>query len=43
VLSDGAPEEVSVIVGATDGKRTEIVRGNLAPGQGVIVDTASTK
>ena len=43
VLSDGAPEEVSVIVGATDGKRTEIVRGNLAPDQGVIVDTASTK
>jgi HlyD family secretion protein len=43
VLSDGAPKGVKVTVGATDGKRTEIIRGELAPGQGVIVDTASTK
>jgi len=42
-LEDGTPEEVSVTVGATDGKRTEIVKGELAPGQAVIVDTATGK
>ena len=29
---------VSVLVGATDGQRTEIVKGEIADGQGVIVD-----
>lgn len=37
-LRDGAPEAVSITTGATDGKRTEIVEGALAPGQAVIVD-----
>jgi HlyD family secretion protein len=43
VLKDGAPEEVSVTVGPTDGKRTQIVKGNLEPGEAVIVDTATRK
>jgi len=42
-LKDESPEEVSVTVGQTDGKRTEIVKGGLAAGQAVIVDTASAK
>jgi HlyD family secretion protein len=43
VLADGAPKEVSVTVGPSDGKRTQIVSGTLKPGQAVIVDTATTK
>ena len=43
VLQDGAPREVSVAVGPTDGKRTQILRGNLEPGQDVIVDSAAIK
>lgn len=43
VLADGVPEEVSVTVGPSDGKRTQIVSGAIEPGQAVIVDTASTK
>jgi len=43
VLKDGSPEEVSVTVGPTDGKRTQIVKGNLQPGQAVIVDAAASK
>jgi len=34
---------VSVIVGPTDGKRTQIVKGDLDPGQAVIVDTATSR
>ncbi len=43
VLADGAPQEVSVTVGPSDGKRTQIVSGDLKPGQAVIVDTAASK
>jgi HlyD family secretion protein len=43
VLADGAPKEVSVTVGPSDGKRTQIVSGALKSGQAVIVDTATTK
>ena len=42
-LVDGAPEEVSVTVSSSDGRRTQIVKGDLAPGQAVIVDTATSK
>jgi HlyD family secretion protein len=38
VLRDGDPVAVPVTVGASDGKRTEIVKGDLAPGAAVIVD-----
>jgi HlyD family secretion protein len=43
VLSDGAPAAVAVVVGATDGKRTEIREGALKAGDAVIVDTAAVK
>lgn len=43
VLRDGAPAAVAVEVGATDGKRTEILRGALEPGEAVIVDSVAAK
>jgi HlyD family secretion protein len=43
VLAGGAPQEVSVTVGPSDGKRTQIVSGDLKPGQPAIVDTAAGK
>ncbi|MGH6736700.1 MAG: efflux RND transporter periplasmic adaptor subunit [Methyloceanibacter sp.] len=43
VLSGGVPQEVSVTIGPSDGKRTQIVAGELQPGQAVIVDTAAGK
>lgn len=41
VPGDGGPEPVAVKIGATDGRRTQIVDGELAPGQEVIVDSSS--
>lgn len=41
VLRDGAPAPVDVVAGATDGRRTRIVSGDLKPGDQVIVDTMS--
>jgi HlyD family secretion protein len=43
VLSDGNPQEMAVTVGATDGKRTEILQGDVAPRQAVIVDTEAAR
>ncbi len=43
ILRDGTPTEIDVIMGATDGKRTEIVKGELAPGQEVIVDSGAAR
>lgn len=43
LLKDGLPEPLEVTVGATDGKRTEILAGDLKAGQAVIVDTATIK
>jgi HlyD family secretion protein len=43
VLRDGAPAAVPVVVGATDGRKTEIVRGELAADQPVIVDAIVPK
>ena len=40
-LAGGQPQEVSVVTGPSDGKRTQIVKGTLEPGQNVIVDTAT--
>lgn len=42
ILRGGVPVAVAVVVGATDGKRTEIVEGDLVEGQAVILDTASS-
>jgi HlyD family secretion protein len=44
VLSDGAARPAKVVVGSSDGKRTEIISGGLRPGDEVIVDSIqSTK
>ncbi len=44
VLRDGLPAAVSVEIGASDGRQTQIVKGDLAAGKAVIVDqTATTK
>ena len=42
VLREGVPARVAVVVGASDGKKTEIVRGELKPGDKVIVDAVTT-
>ena len=39
VLRDGQPTAVTVTVGATDGRMTEVTGGDLQPGTGVIVDS----
>jgi HlyD family secretion protein len=39
VLQEGSPIPIAVRVGASDGKRTEIVSGALKPDQAVIVDS----
>jgi HlyD family secretion protein len=39
IVRNGAPEARAVTIGATDGKRTEILKGQLETGEGVIVDS----
>lgn len=39
VLRDDKLEQVKVAVGASDGKRTEVLSGDLHPGDAVVVDT----
>ena len=41
VLRNGKPEPVSVTTGLTDGSRTEIVSGQIAEGEAVVVDQQS--
>jgi HlyD family secretion protein len=43
ILKNGAPSAVSVVVGASDGRRTIIVKGDLDEGQGVIVDSTTAR
>jgi HlyD family secretion protein len=43
VLENGAPAPVPVVVGASDGQRTEILEGEIKEGQGVIVDSTTAK
>ncbi|MEX2036468.1 MAG: efflux RND transporter periplasmic adaptor subunit [Xanthobacteraceae bacterium] len=43
VLRDGAPAAVPVVIGATDGRRTEIAKGEIAADQKVIVDAVAAK
>lgn len=43
VLSDGVPSAVDVVVGASDGRRTEIIKGDIEPGARVIVDNVAAK
>jgi HlyD family secretion protein len=42
-VKDGVPDARPVTIGATDGKRTEIVTGDLSVDEGVIVDTESSQ
>jgi len=42
-LRDGVPVANAVVIGATDGRRTQILKGDLAPDQPVIVDTITAK
>jgi HlyD family secretion protein len=41
VMRAGAPVAIDVITGATDGSRTEILGGEIAEGEAVIVDQVS--
>lgn len=43
VLRNGAPAAVPVVIGATDGRKTEIRKGAIEPGQAIVVDTAATR
>jgi HlyD family secretion protein len=42
-LRNGVPAAVPVVIGATDGRRTEIARGDIAADQRVIVDAVAAK
>jgi HlyD family secretion protein len=42
MLRDGVPVAIPVTVGASDGKRTEILQGEIGEGSAAIVDTAAT-
>ena len=43
VLKEGTPVALRVRIGASDGLMTEIVEGDIAPGQAVIVDASASK
>jgi HlyD family secretion protein len=39
VLRNGVPAAVPIVVGASDGRSTEIVEGDISSGDQVIIDT----
>lgn len=41
VLTDGQPRSMTVTVGVTDGKVTQVLKGGLEPGMSVIVDSVT--
>lgn len=41
ILDRSVAKEVPVTIGSTDGKRTQIVKGDIGPGQAVIVDATT--
>lgn len=43
ILQDGVPAAVRVVTGVSDGRSTEITKGELAAGQQVIVDAVAAK
>jgi HlyD family secretion protein len=43
LLRNGVPVAVPVVIGATDGRRTEIRKGTVEPDDAVIVDTAARR
>lgn len=42
ILTDGQPQDVVITTGATNGRRTEVVKGDIKDGQAVIVDSTSS-
>jgi len=42
ILKDGQPQAVPVTIGPSDGRRTQIVKGAVEPGQAVIVDSTKS-
>jgi HlyD family secretion protein len=42
-LRDGVPVANAVVIGATDGRRTQILKGDVAADQPVIVDTITVR
>ncbi len=42
-LRNGKPVSLDVVIGATDGKRTQIVKGDIEAGLPIIVDATATK
>jgi HlyD family secretion protein len=43
VLRDGQLSAITIRIGASDGKRTEVMKGDLAEGQAVITDTVTIR
>lgn len=43
ILANGEPKQISIRVGATDGRRTQVTSGPLSDGQPVIVDAVQTR
>jgi HlyD family secretion protein len=43
MLRDGSPVAIAVTIGSTDGRMTEIVKGEISPGQPLIVDAPTRK
>lgn len=43
IILEGEAKKIIVTIGQTDGRRTHILKGDLQPGQAVIVDTATKK
>lgn len=43
LLSQGEPEAVSLTIGASDGRMTEVLDGTLKPGMALITDTVAVK
>jgi HlyD family secretion protein len=43
ILKEGVPTAVPVVIGATDGRSTEILKGEIAPDQPVIIDSVTAK
>jgi HlyD family secretion protein len=43
ILRDGVPIAVPVVVGASDGRRTEILNDNITPGQAIITNSSTSK
>ncbi len=43
VLRDSEPAAIPVIVGSTDGRRTEILKGDIAPDQPIIIDATTAR